>query len=90
MLVEFAELQRRSGLRRITAVIHWLRRENIGYIRDAAGRPMTTLDAIERAVESRTRGAGWEPDYGAATGRSRKARQVLPASGKEVDPAQSD
>lgn len=50
MILTFAKLQKLSGLQKPTAVKAWLKREGVSYIRDAAGKPFTTLDALNRKL----------------------------------------
>ena len=78
MILGFDELQRRSGYKQATAIARWLKRNGIGFVRDAQGRPFTTVDALNVAMENRGSGKGWSPNFDASEKRRRKARAVLP------------
>ncbi len=53
MILTFAKLQRISGLEKPKpdTVRKWLTRAGVKYLPDAKGRPMTTLDALNRKLQ---------------------------------------
>ena len=74
MIVGFARLQRLTGYKRASPIVDWLKSQRIQYLRDPKGRPFTTLEAINRAMEGRRKGQGqeWQPDYAAAAARRKR------------------
>ena len=49
-IIGFEVLQRLSGLRRPTAICDWLKSQGIAYLRAPGGRPITTVEAINRRL----------------------------------------
>lgn len=49
-IIAFEVLQRLSGLRRPTAICDWLKSQGIAYLRAPGGRPITTVEAINRRL----------------------------------------
>ena len=54
-MLPFARLQQIAGRERQTAVESWLRRSGVRYMLDAAGKPMTTVNAFDEAMASRVK-----------------------------------
>ncbi len=85
VIVDLAELRKLSGLTRPADVRRWLTRNGVRFLLQPSGDPVTTLDAINRALY----GAGYnKPDLTpphAATKGSRSPRQVLLRPRKQVD-----
>ena len=49
-IIGFEVLQRLSGLQRATAICDWLKSQGIPYLRAPGGRPITTVEAINRRL----------------------------------------
>jgi hypothetical protein len=49
-IIGFDVLQRLSGLQRPTAICDWLKSQGIAYLRAPGGRPITTVEAINRRL----------------------------------------
>jgi hypothetical protein len=84
VILTFAKLQRISGLDKPKpdTIRKWLSRAGVKYLPDAKGRPMTTLDALNRKLQ-RMADDGFnlnDPEGGLS-----EERAVLPRRQKQVD-----
>ena len=70
MIADLAELQKLSGLKRRSDVRRWLTSNGIAFMVQPSGNPVTTLDAINRAMcgESKYN----RPDFTVASQPSRR------------------
>lgn len=69
MIVTFARLQRLSGLERPSAIKKWLQKQAVSYLKDAEGKPFTTLEAINVRLQRKSKQEDrslYEPNYGTA------------------------
>jgi hypothetical protein len=53
-LIDFECLRRFSGYRQVSAVKKWMQKNHIKYMTNTDGYPVTTIDAINKALEYRT------------------------------------
>ncbi len=61
MILDFAQLQKASGCEQRAAVIRWLKSRGIAFMLDAKHRPVTTVDAFDRALYGRASRPDWTP-----------------------------
>lgn len=59
MILGYKTLLRKAGLKQSAALRRWLKSRGVAFMADSKGRPMTTLDAFNRALHSRLRGPDW-------------------------------
>jgi hypothetical protein len=69
MIADFATLQMLSGYKRPSDVKSWLKASGVSFLVQASGTPVTTLDAINRALNGG--GVQREPDFSPPRKRSR-------------------
>lgn len=62
-VLTFDQLQAISGLTRPSAVLAWLRRERVSFMRDGKGRPITTEEALHRRLETKRKECSIEPNF---------------------------
>ncbi len=84
MILDLTDLQKLSGYTRANDVKKWLRSNGIAFMVQPSGHPVTTLDAVNRAVqgESITRRSApdWSPPLRATRdGRVRRRTSGLPS-----------
>lgn len=76
-LLTFSDLSALSGYRRPADVARWLRRHRIRYMLDKDRKPVTTQDAIERAMIGATKTQPDFSEYEAAPEGAPQARRAV-------------
>lgn len=61
MILGYKSLLRKAGLKQSAALRRWLKSQGIAFMADAKGRPMTTLDAFNRALYGKRNQPDWSP-----------------------------
>ena len=87
MTLTFPDLSALSGYKRPGDVRKWLKRNGVSFMLDKAGRPVTTQEALNRAMlPARTRTRPDFSEFEAAPEMPRQPRRDLLRSSEQVDP----
>lgn len=74
MIADLPILQRLSGLKQAAAVKRWLRANGVTFMVQPSGQPVTTMDAITRAMYGGQR--QYEPDWSDPPSRQVRRRKA--------------
>lgn len=74
MIADIRRLRRLSGLKRPADVKRWLRTNGVPFMVQPSGHPVTTLDAINRALYGGRKGT--EPDFSKPCYRQKSTRRM--------------
>ena len=76
MILDLPDLQKLSGYTRAHDVKKWLRNNGVVFMVQPSGRPVTTLDAVNRAMQgesiSRCSVPDWSPPHAARGNKSNR------------------
>jgi hypothetical protein len=71
MILDLPDLQKLSGSKRPADVKNWLRKNDVAFMVQPSGHPVTTLDAVNRALLGESKRS--KPDFSPPTRATRNS-----------------